>query len=169
MTTYSQTVSNRVNCFGSPSDTWSSGTTWPAMTWGGKWGYGTSALQKFIYRDTPMVSTLVATSEIGTNPKWIWNTQTVSQNATTKTFTKAIDLTQAVATAQYITFSKLLESTMAITADMYGQYIIDSRGYYTVFDGRDENAENRVFTSYSTAGYADSTWTVAAYTSTVWS
>ena len=76
-------------------------------------------------------------------------------------------ITEASTQEKY--FLKVIDNSAPVAGDMTEEFIIDSQGFYTVFDGRSTNAEQRVFTSYATGSFADSTWTAASVTSTVWS
>jgi hypothetical protein len=203
MTTYSMTVSNQVNCFGSPADTWSSLTAWPAMTWGGKWGYGTSSIQREIIPavfvnsvtvsgsldklsikaiDNSMsayttlqfdIDKIVYNSQVATSAqqfdveKSIYNSQVVTSTETFDVW-KSIDNVQAVTSAQYFEYEKILDNTQSV-ADTYGQYLIDSHGFYLVFDGRSENAELRPWTTFAAATKPDATFVTAPRPTTTWS
>lgn len=80
-------------------------------------------------------------------------------------------ISESIAGSETITKSPrhLISEAMTLVGDMGTETLQDQAGYYRVFPDRVTDAEDRSFTTWTSAAAAGGSWSTAAATTTTWS
>jgi hypothetical protein len=169
MTAYSKTLNNMLNPFSNPASL----SNWGSMVWGtGKWGY-TEGTQTFT-----VLHYMVASGPVLSSAKGAFDIRhVVAADGPILSSTKgAFDIIH-VMTADgpvldsqglYNLFFFTKQQTLSVSSDNSNETLKDENGFVYVY-GNQNNAENRVLTTFTSGTPVDVTWVVGNAGSTVWS